>query len=84
MFQMMVNHNLLLKKLEVNGLDAQALNCIQFYLVNRKISTSIGNSHSSPSETSIGVPQCSILGPLLFIVNGNNLSKSLKHCGDVY
>ena len=59
-------HDLLLAKLNAYGFSLPALRLVQSYLSNRKQRTKI-NSESSPwKEILFGVPQGSILGPLLF------------------
>ena len=59
-------HELLIAKLEAYGFDEKALTLIYNYLSNRKERVKINDSHSSWSEILFGVPQGSILGPLLF------------------
>ena len=61
-----LNHDLLLAKLNAYGFSLPALRMIQSYLSNRKQRTKINSDFSSWEEILFGVPQGSILGPLLF------------------
>ena len=59
-------HDLLLAKPNVNGLSLPALKLITDYLQNGKQRTKIGSIYSYLNYIISGVPQASILGPLLF------------------
>ena len=61
-----LSHELLLAKLHAYGFSIVALRLIHSYLGNRKQRTKINMSYSSWEEIVFGVPQGSILGPLLF------------------
>ena len=59
-------HDLLIAKLGAYGLDRSSLRLLMDYLNSRKQQTKVGSSYSKWSEIKHGVPQGSIVGPLLF------------------
>ena len=71
-------HDLIIAKLNAYGFSLPALNLIQNYLANRKQRTKINDSYSPWSDILFGVPQGSILGPLLFNIFLNDLFLILK------
>ena len=75
-----VDHNILLKKLVYYGIRGIANDWFRSYLTNRKQYVTIAGIKSELKIMKFGVPQGSVLRPLLFLLYINDLNKAIKYC----
>ena len=71
-----LDHTILTQKLKHYGIKGCALKLLQNYLSNRKQYVELNNVKSEMCEIKTGVPQGSILGPLLFVIYVNDIYKA--------
>ena len=74
-----IDHNLLIRKLESYGIRGNSLNWFKSYLKGRIQRVKLNNVSSGWEEIVCGVPQGSILGPLLFIIYVNDMPLVCRH-----
>ena len=74
-----VNHDILLKKLEHYGFRGVINNWFRSYLTDRKQKVVINGFESESKILPHGVPQGSVLGPILFLIYINDLHRSINY-----
>lgn len=73
-----VNHNILMHKLENMGISGKINLWLKNFLTNRTQNVVIDGATSSPTDVLSGVPQGTVLGPVLFIVYMNDMSEIVQ------
>ena len=76
----LISFDILLKKLEYFGFDTGVVRWFEDYFYEREQLTVVNGNRSTSQTVQSGVPQGSILGPLLFILTLNDLYKSVDKC----
>ena len=74
-----VDHKLLLEKLKRVGIKGKLLNWFKAFLSNRKQEVVVDGFKSFIHAVLSGVPQGSVLGPILFIIFINDMADTLKY-----
>ena len=74
-----IGHDILLEKMHCLGFSKPTIQRFRSFLTKRLFSINVGNEFSSIGKLSCGVPQGSILGPLLFLLYANVIPQAVSH-----
>jgi retron-type reverse transcriptase len=76
----LVPHDRLLKKLAATGVDSRFVILVRNFLVGHTQRVRVGGQLSKEVKVTSGVPQGSVLGPLLFVVYVNDIWRNIDTC----
>jgi hypothetical protein len=79
-----VPHRRLVAKVEAHGISGKVLQWVRNFLTNRTQQVAVNGFKSSPADVTSGIPQGSVLGPVLFVLYINDLPRHVQSYAELF